>query len=287
MDAQITLSDGRRLAYAEYGDPAGKPLFYFHGWPSSRLEPISAGGLSSELGLRVIAPDRPGFGLSDFLPGRTIESWPGDVRQLTDHLGLERFGVLGVSGGGPYALACAARIPDRLSRALVVCSLSPLEAPGALQGMARLNRWMLSVARRAPWLASALARLCLWWFWGKGDQVIPRQLERLLPAADQLVLTRSDLRQALIASSREAFRDGVRGAAWEGILFSRPWGFRLEDIRVPVDLWHGERDIIVPCVMGRYLARKIPHCRASFYPEDGHFSLPFGRIKEILRAASA
>src|SRR5437899_12705534 len=105
---QIVLSDGRRLGYAQYGSPNGSPLMYFHGWPSSRLEPRVAENLCADLGLQVIAPDRPGFGLSDFKPGRTLASWPEDVRALAASLGFHRFAVLGVSGGGPYAIACAA-----------------------------------------------------------------------------------------------------------------------------------------------------------------------------------
>jgi pimeloyl-ACP methyl ester carboxylesterase len=122
----------------------------------------------------------------------------------------------------------------------------------------------------------------LWAIWGKGQQVIPEQIEKRLPPADKETLASKALRDSLIASSLEAFRHGARGPAADGLLYGRPWGFQLQDIRLPVHLWHGEADIVVPVNMGRYLARTIPACRAKFYPQDGHFSLPFTRMREIL-----
>ena len=151
--------------------------------------------------------------------------------------------------------------------------------------MVTLNRWLLRIARNAPRLAQILAGPCLRAIWGKGDQVIPEQVEARLSKSDQLTLTRPELRQGLIASAQEAFRSGVRAPAWDGFLYAQPWGFRLEEIRVPVHVWHGEHDVIVPPAMGRHLAASIPNCRATFYPQDGHFSLPYNRLHEILSAA--
>jgi len=231
----------------------------------------------------MIASDRPGFGLSDFKPRRTIPDFTRDVCELADHLGLQRFAALGVSGGGPYAAACAARIPERLSAALLVCSVAPADAPDATKGMVAVNRWLLSLAHRAPALAQCVAVVCLWAIWRRGEQVIPKQIEARLPPADKQALASPELRAALIASSVEALRKGVRAAAADGLLYGRPWGFSLQEINVPVHLWHGEKDVVVPPGMGRYLAATIPNCRASFFPHDGHFSLPFTRLREILK----
>ena len=285
VNQQIRLLDGRNLGFAEYGLTDGVPILYFHGWPSSRLEPRAVRDVCADMGFRMIAPDRPGFGLSDFRPGRTIPDFAEDVRQLAAHLRLERFAVLGVSGGGPYAAACAARMPEKLSAALLVCSVAPADAPNATKGMVAVNRWLLTLARRAPRLAQCVAGLCLWAIWRKGEQVIPKQIELRLPPADRLALSNLELRNALTASSVEALRDGVRAAVADGLLYSQPWGFSLQEIRAPVFLWHGEMDVIVPPSMGHYLAENIPSCRASFLPEDGHFSLPFTRLREILTAA--
>ena len=235
-----------------------------------------------ELGFRLIAPDRPGFGLSDFQPRRRIPDFTADILELADHLNLARFAVLGVSGGGPYAAACAAGIPERLTAALLVCSVAPADAPNATKDMVAINRWLLRLAHRAPRLAQCVAGLCLWVIWRKGEQVIPRRIELRLPPADQRALASPELRKALTESSMEALRQGVRAAAVDGLLYGRPWGFSLQEIQAPVRLWHGERDVVVPPSMGHYLAATIPHCQARFYPEDGHFSLPFTRLPEIL-----
>jgi pimeloyl-ACP methyl ester carboxylesterase len=282
LNRHMKLADGRRLGWAEYGPAEGWPVLYFHGWPASRLEPRLLESECAGMNARLIAPDRPGMGLSDFKPRRQMAEWAADVAELASHLGLKRFTVLGVSGGGPYAAACAQAMPDRLLATLLVCSMGPVGDGKAILSMARPSRLLLRLAQAAPWAARLLAPLCLKAIWGKGERAMPETLETRLARADQLVLKRAELRESLIASSREAFRHGARGPAWDGYLYSQPWGFALEEIRSPVFLWHGEADVIVPAAMGRELAERIPGCRAKFYPEDGHLSLPFTRFREIL-----
>jgi len=260
-------------------------VFYFHGWPSSRLEARITRDMASEMNLRIIAPDRPGYGLSDFQPHRAIIDWAADVGDLADHLNINRFTVLGISGGGPYAAVCAAGLAGRVHNLLLVCSMGPTDSPEAIAGMVALNRYLLTFARNVPWLAQRVAGLCLSALWGTGDQVIPEQIETCLPERDRLALADSELRRLLTESSREGLRSGTEGAAWDGFLFSRPWGFDLRSIRIPTLLWHGEQDVVVPSSMGHFLADTIPECQARFYPEDGHFSLPFNRMREILAAA--
>src|SRR5574341_1236813 len=212
LNHQIRLSDGRLIGYAEYGDPAGEVVFYFHGWPGSRLEPRLLDSLCSELRLRLVAPDRPGYGLSEFQTGRTLLDWPMDVCALADHLGTEQFALLGVSGGGPYAIACAAMITNRLTAVLLVGSVGPAAEAGSLEGMVALNRWLLTVACKAPWLAERLAGICMRMVWNQGRQVIPAAIEKRLPPPDKQVLGDDRLREALIESSVEALREGMRGA---------------------------------------------------------------------------
>lgn len=279
---QLKLKSGRRLGFAEYGARSGPLVFYFHGWPSSRLEAALLGSVAQSMGLHLVAPDRPGYGLSDFDKGRTLRSWPEDVCELAGHFGASTFGVLGVSGGGPYALACGACIPERLRSLSVVCSVGPSDSPEALEGMVWLNRSLLAFARRTPWLPDRLGGVLLRAIWREGGRPVPPAVERRLPKLDKAALEDPGLRQGLIASSREALRQGTRAAAVDGLLLARDWNFPLEEIRTPVHLWHGERDVVVPPAMGRCLARRLPNCHATFHPEDGHFSLPYTRCREIL-----
>ena len=152
----IQLPDGRRLAYAIYGDPHGQPVFFFHGSPGSRYQAWVLNRPAASLGLRIIAPERPGFGCSDFQIGRAIHHWPDDVRALADALKLGRFAVLGASGGGPYAAACAACLPDRLNRAVLVASIGPMTLPGIMDDFPPRNRLFFRIARYTPWLLPAL-----------------------------------------------------------------------------------------------------------------------------------
>ncbi len=162
MDAVLRLADGRQLGYAEYGRPDGIPVFYFHGFPGSRLEARLLHASAARAGVRIIAPDRPGCGLSTYQPRRSLLDWPADVAALADALALSSFGVVGISGGGPYALACAWQLPDRLTSVTLISSLGPLDETGAVQGMGLSDRIFLSLADRLPWLAQGILDLLSW-----------------------------------------------------------------------------------------------------------------------------
>jgi pimeloyl-ACP methyl ester carboxylesterase len=276
----IQLRDGRRLGYAQWGDPRGQPLVYFHGFPGSRAEGRLGDQAAKRTGVRVIAPDRPGMGLSDFQPRRAVVDWPDDVSQVADVLGLERFAVLGISGGSPYAAVCAWKLPQRLTAAGIVSGVGPLDAPGATKGMSRQNRLLLQVVGRLPVLPRALMGVTA--VQAKQPDRALAQGRRSFAAVDQPYLDRPELREGLKASLSEAFRQGGRGPAWEVRLYARPWGFRLADIQIPVHLWHGEQDANNPITMARHLAAVIPKCRASFYPGEGHLHF-VDRLPQILR----
>jgi pimeloyl-ACP methyl ester carboxylesterase len=276
----IQLRDGRRLGYAEWGDPRGQPLVYFHGCPGSRAEGRVGDEAAKVSGIRVIAPDRPGMGLSDFQPRRALIHWPDDVSQVAEALGLERFAVLGISGGSPYAAVCAWRLPQRLIAAGIVSGISPLDVPGVTEGMSRQNR-LLFQAGRLPMLPRVVMGMTA--VQARRPDRALEQGRRSFAPVDHLYLDRPELREILTASLAEAFRRGGRGPAWELRLYARPWGFRLADIQMPVHLWHGERDTNDPIAMGRHLAAAIPDCRASFYPGEGHLHF-VDRLPQILRA---
>ena len=267
-DKTLRLRDGRRLAYAEYGDPSGSPVILFHGNPSSRLSWGLIPGSPFRPHLRLIAPARPGFGHSDFQPGRQLLDWPDDVCELADALGLRRFAVLGVSGGGPATLACAWKIPERLTAVGVVSSPCPTDAPGVTEGMSRTNRTLFLLAKRAP----ALVRLNMAFlaYLARSDRLVERLVYKMADV-DKALVQRPEVRRYLAAGFAEALRQGGAGSAHELVInHGRPWGFPLEDIEIGVHLWQGEADPSVPPAMGRYLAQSIPNCEATFIAGAGH-----------------
>jgi pimeloyl-ACP methyl ester carboxylesterase len=281
-DRTIELLDGRRLGYAEFGDRGGAPVIYFHGWPGARVEGRLGDEAARVSGVRLIAIDRPGMGLSDFQPSRGFVDWPDDVVEAAAALGLDRFAVLGISGGGPYAAACAWKLADRLTGAGIVSSLAPFDVPGAIASMGRRNRLTFQLVRHL----GVLRRILM----ARVARSVSRRPEGILEsgveaAVDKEYLERPEVREILGQSLSEAFRDGSRGPAWEMGLYARRWAFRLEDIRAPVHLWHGEQDANAPISMGRYLASGIRECRATFYAGEGHLHF-VDRLPEILAALS-
>jgi pimeloyl-ACP methyl ester carboxylesterase len=251
------LRDGRRLAYDEVGDPRGVPVLYFHGGGDSRLTRHPDDKIAESLGIRLIAVDRPGSGRSDLRARRSLIEWPLDVDQLADAIGLERFAVLGWSAGGPHALACARVLRDRVVSATVVAGLP--EAAGFRQ-LPHDLQLTFRLARRDPRLA--VLPLAQW-----GRRVPP-------PTGD------AECDRAYASGRLEAFRQGSRGLACELHMLARPWGFRPEEIRLPVSLWYGARDRVCPASIGHDLAARIPGARLTVV-DEGH-QLMFSRWRELL-----
>ena len=280
----IKLKDGRTLGYTEYGAPQGKPVFFFHGWIGSRLDFRPNDAIARSLGARVIAIDRPGCGLSDFKPRRTILDWPDDVAELADGLRIKQFAVSGHSFGGPYVAACAYKIPDRLTAAGIVAGIGPLNRPGATKGLPTLPRLGLWLAGHAPLL---LTKPYVWqmvWL-THHPKILWKGLSSQLPKAEVEMLSRPEFAGFLDGVS-EMFRSGNYGATWDARAFTRPWEFRVEDIRMKVHLWYGEADKNVPLQMGEYYAYAIPECDFKFYPGEGHFIF-YSRAEEILRTLTS
>lgn len=281
-DTHIVLpKDGRRFGLSEFGAPKGKPLFYFHGFPGSRLEARLVHEQACRQQIRLIAVDRPGYGQSAYQPGRRLAHWPRDIAAIADTLKLDRFSVLGVSGGAPYAAACARFMPERLITTGIVCGLAPLDEADLvrrLKGRDRRFVWLKKLPRPLYHLPLLLA--------GMAARRRPQRLLRLiagtLPPLDRTVIMEREIRSLLASSLREAFSQGSTGAFADLCLYGESWGFALEEIRTPVLLWHGERDTVVPCAMGRFLAEKIPDCRGIFLADEGHFSLPLLQAETIL-----
>ncbi|MGX2029716.1 alpha/beta fold hydrolase [Methylocaldum gracile] len=278
----LTLKDGRKLGFAEVGDFSGTPVVYCHGFPASRLESVLIAQAAERQQARIIAPDRPGYGLSDWKSERTIADWADDVAQLADHLGIERFSVLGTSGGGPYGLALAAQLPDRVKAVGIVCGLGQLHGTEAMQAMRWPARFGFGAARKAHWLLHLIYGNVL-------GPLIYREPETALslltvgsPASDRTTLRRPEVRSALCASVREALRPGTKGALQEMVLYAHDWGFDLARIRMPITFWHGEADVTVPLSHTLALAESFPQAKVHTFPGEGHFSLPIDRADEII-----
>lgn len=275
----ISLADGRALGYDDVGDPKGVPILYFHGVPSSRADWRMWGSeaLLHRLGVRLIAVDRPGVGASDFQPGRSLSDWPADVVAFADALGLERFGVLGYSGGGPYAAACACLIPDRLLSVGLVSSVAPFDLPGMTAGITPNNLRFLKLAREHPWLYRLIYRqLSL-----LARYVPGLYLKRALAtfdAADRGAFARPDVHGGFFAA-----HGTPRGQQVDTALIIGAWDFDLGAITVPVHLWYGDQDRNVSAAMFRYLAAAIPNAHPHLIPGEGHISLIVEHAWEILR----
>jgi pimeloyl-ACP methyl ester carboxylesterase len=282
-DNVVTLPDGRALGFAECGEPTGVPILHFHGTPSCRLDLMipEFDQVAERLGVRYLSIDRPGMGLSDPRPGRTILDWPVDVVGFAEALGLSRFSVCGVSGGAPYAIACALRIPHRLRSVGIVSGLAPANVAEARSGMDRSLQRMFFLGRYLPtvvrWMVGRMGKQLSRRSQGGTDRLVER-----LPAADREILAVGAHRQHLEVVTRATFRKGDRGPADDFVLASRPWGFDLSEVPMVVNLWFGGQDVNVPPAAGRYLARELPRSEARYYPDEGHLSLIWNRFEEIL-----
>ncbi|EWY37257.1 alpha/beta hydrolase [Skermanella stibiiresistens SB22] len=221
-------------------------------------------------GVRLVALDRPGYGLSDPKPGRTLADWPADAAAAADALGIGRFTVAGVSGGAPYAAACAAMLADRVAGLVLISGVAPpdmgWEAGGAAEKLMILDRLPGSAA-----LAAALGRRLVL---GVRSASLLRALLRFggLPEADKRVLA-GDLGIHVLDSFREALRNGPQGALDDARNYARPWDFAVEDIHAPTIIWHGTADSEVPVAAAEVYARLIPHARMCVKEGEGHFSL--------------
>jgi len=286
-DLRVELPDGSAVGYAEAGDASGRPVLYLHGSPSSRLE-LGLPGIreaADGLGLHVIAPDRPGTGHSTSRR-YAVADYPRLVRGFADALGIELFVVVGVSGGGKFACACAWALPDRVTRAALVSSTCSFDLPGARATWDGEDRWLYGIAGRAPWLIRLyLAKVAR--DLRRDPGALLSAVERRVGAADREVLDLPGFREALARDMGEAFRQGGAGPAHDLTLEARPWGVPLGRVAVPIEIWHGEDDRVVAPEQSRILARALPLATAHLVPGEGHFSLFARHAEAILESVLA
>jgi len=281
LDFSIRLRDGRSMGIASVGRDDGFPIIHFHGSGSSRLEVKLFAAKASEEGVRLIGLDRPGIGLSDPKSGFRLLDWPDDVVEVADQLGIERFAVEGLSAGGPFALACAYKIPHRLTACGLISSVSQPDL--VMRAGTRTMRTMWWIGAHAPHLMLLYARL-IQRMTGSDKDSIEKYLVRYaarLGKADMQLLNNPEIRGLIAQAMAESFRQGADGNL-EVVLAEIHWGFQLHQVKFEkLFLWHGEQDRIMPIAPARLLAQMLPHCTATFYPDDGHFSTIANHAQDI------
>lgn len=263
----MRLADGRLLAWYEFGDSNGVPCLYMPGTPESGLAGGCYARAASDAGVRLISVDRPGYGHSDFAPGRTLHSWPTDIEQLVEYLDLEHYAVAGESGGGPHAVAIAHALAPRVTVTVLLAAMGPGNEPWVRKGMRPTNVLFYYLARYVP----ALLRVPLLGMRHALDRPhLTAWLERQAPAADRLIVQESDyeIRHQAVA---DALRGGTAAAAQELALFAKPWPYDPAGVTGPVHLWHGSEDNNVPISVARALAASIPGAITHFVSGAGHF----------------
>ncbi|KAM0190988.1 hypothetical protein ACHAPI_009051 [Fusarium lateritium] len=282
-DKIATLADGRKVSYAIYGAqnddaPTG---FYLHGFPGSHHEGYLTNSAALEHGVRVIAPTRPGYGDSTFQENRAILDYPKDILELADLLSVRRFVILGVSGGGPYAIACLKDLPrDRLVGIGTVAGMMPISFP--TQGMLVMSRVMLAVA---PYATGALGWIVYRLLGSVARDVEhPEKLEEMMdkdiasrsPSDREVWMNHPDLKPAIVRSTQESMKQGGYAMAWEARLYGTDWGFELEDVKVEkgrMIMWHGDQDVNVPLSGSQKAITMLPNAELRVVEGESHMSL--------------
>lgn len=278
MGRRLRLPDGRHLGWCERGSPQGHPIFAFHGLPGSRHQAHPDDSIATRAGARIIHVDRPGFGLSDPSPTRTLRDWAADVRALAEHLKITRFALVGVSGGGPFACACACELGERVTRTALISSVGP---PGT---MSSAHSWVARAAfalarERSRLLEPALSVAGL--LATRAPGIYVSRLIARLPPCDRSILGKPAMRAVLARDMLESLRQGPAGLLRDLQLEASPWELRFQGVTCPISLWHGGRDTVVPPLAQDALAALLPHAHVRRFPEGGHFFV-FDAWEEIL-----
>ena len=280
INQTIKLLNGRRLGFAEYGAPSGEPVLYFTGGNSSRYEGQWFHEAAQKNKIRLIVPDRPGFGLSSFQINRKLLDWPDDVVELANSLSIEQFSIFGLSGGGPHVLATVYKIPDRLKRVVIVSGTAPPEMPNRFSGMWPPVKLIFKTAEKLPKVNRFLLKQMAG-FYSDEEQMLKR-MKQAMPKPDvELIEQKPEIIKIFAEATKEAHRNGLDGDAWEWQLYVHPWMFSLGEIQKEIKLWYGLYDKQVPISMGRYFVNILPNAELFGVEKGGHFSTINNHIDEI------
>ena len=278
----LTLSNGSTVALSEYGDPRGVPIFFCHGWPSSRTMAELADEAARDLGARIISPDRPGIRDSQFQRDRRLIDWPPLLNEIADRLGIDRFRILAISGGAPYAYASGWMTPERLEKIAVVSGAPPLDQLKEYDGLLPIHRQMLRLRARRPGLMKTLFHLTRPFVAIRMPIRLRPLLLKFLQPCDANVLRESRAFDICFESARQAWRSSAKGVITDAEIYATPWGFSLEEVRVPVALWHGTKDRTFAHRLAKDVASRLPKCEFHLIEGAGHYSLPIRYIHEIV-----
>ncbi len=274
------LLDGRILGYAEYGSPNGTPVFYFTGGNSSRLEGEWFNNAAKKKNVRLIVPDRPGFGLSTFQPNRKLLDWPNDVLELANALSIDSFSIFGLSGGGPHVLATVYKIPEKIKKVAVISGTAPPEMQDKFNGMWPPVKLIFLTAKHLPVVNRFLLKQ-MSGFYSNEEQMMKR-MKQALPIPDvELIERNPEVIKIFANATKESHRNGIEGDAWEWHLYVNEWGFQISDINREIKLWYGLYDQQVPIGMGRYFASVLPKASLVEVENGGHFSTINNYIEDV------
>jgi len=280
----VQLGNERVLGFEEYGDENGVPVIFCHGWPSSRTMAQLTHEPARDLGIRIISPDRPGISGSSFQPNRKLLDWPAVVQRLADDLGIGEFRMLAISGGAPYAYVTARAMPERVLAIAIVSGAISLVDLADRKGLLPLYRWMLALYRTRPQLLRRLFQLARPVLSLRPPvRLRPLVLKMLmLQACDAESLRDSAAFEAVFESQRRAWCGSAEGVIADAQIYAQSWGFPLEEVRVPVRLWHGKQDRAFAVRLAEEIAARLPNCKTRYVEGAGHYSLPIRYAGEIL-----
>jgi pimeloyl-ACP methyl ester carboxylesterase len=279
---RIELEAGT-IAFHEYGVPSGAPVLFCHGWPSSSTMAELTHLAAREAGVRIISPDRPGISGSAGRGERKLLDWPLLVAALTAHLGITDFRILAISGGAPYAYVTGWAMPERVKAIAVVSGAPPMAEMTDQSGLLPLYRWLLTLYRTRPQLLRGLFHLARPFACVRLPLRFRPMLLKLLQPCDAASLRDSAAFEACFESQRRAWRGSADGVMRDAQIYAEPWGFRLEDVKVPVRLWHGKKDRSFSFRVAEDVATHLPNGTLRLVEDAGHFSLPIRHMREILQ----
>jgi pimeloyl-ACP methyl ester carboxylesterase len=282
LEGNIAVGENRQIGFAEFGAPQGRAVFWLHGTPGARRQiPTEARVFAERQNIRLIGIDRPGIGSSTPHQYETVLAFAEDLGVVADTLGIDRMAVVGLSGGGPYTLACAAAMPDRVVAAGVLGGVAPASGPDAVAGGA-----MAFGVRVAPMLevGGLPVRFTAGWLIRMARPVASPALDLyalLSPQADRRMLARPEFKAMFLDDLLNGSRKQLAAPFADVVVFARDWGFRLEQVKIPVRWWHGDDDHIVPFSHGQHMVSSLPDAELYRLPGESHLA-GLGRAEEIL-----